>query len=624
MGGDSTAGLSFSSPSRSSERRRHTRQDVIYRQLVPINLGADNGGLLLDLSAGGAAVQSVAPLKSSAASPFAFRLPQLNCQIEGTGVFVWVDDTGLAGGLRFDQLSPQAQHLVEQWLKGSRTETAPAPLDTAREALAGPVETGMPETTAGPALALTAPLGTLDPALAAKLRRVAERARILSRAKGACIALKDEQGAFLCEASIGTAPELGIPVNLERGLAAECVASKGLVLCNEAQNDPRVDVATRQQLSLGSAALLPLFAGDTLFGVLGVFSDRPHAFGEQEIRWLHDFTRTMETGVLQEVRGELKPISPPASAAVLRPSQAAAPRKRRNWGTSLATSALRTFIAATLGCAVLFSGLMLYQHIFAPVSPLPKLPPKPEPPSSVAYPANPASASQAGSEAAAAPTTAETTPARQVQPQPPARVVNLLPPPAPTERRVPLAALRSPATAGAPEVQQFVVTPPPEAAARQTAPAAAPAVNDALVPARSLTQQNEAQGRQGAPPLVRSPVLVAEPPPAPHVDVLTTVLETKPKAEANASQLPAPELTSKIEIPYPPAAVAQNRQGSVVLRVTVGRTGTVDSIRVLDGDQALTAEAVRTVRQWRYKPYKLAGREVGADLLVTVNFVLSP
>ena len=47
----------------------------------------------------------------------------------------------------------------------------------------------------------------------------------------------------------------------------------------------------------------------------------------------------------------------------------------------------------------------------------------------------------------------------------------------------------------------------------------------------------------------------------------------------------------------------------------------MDNVQVLDGDQVLTAEAVRAVHQWRYKPYKPAGREVGADLLVTVNFV---
>jgi GAF domain-containing protein len=236
------------------------------------------------------AVQAVAPLQPTAASPFAFHLPQLNSQIEGIGVFVWVDGSGLSGGLRFDRLSPQSQRLLEQWLKGSPAETAPAR-----------AEARAPETTAASAPTPTTNLAMREPAFAAKLKRVAERARILSLAQGASIALGDEPGVFLCEASVGMALEVGTPLNLERGLAAECVATKGLVLCNDAQKDPRVDAATRQQLNLGSVALLPLFVKNKLVAVLAVFSDQPHAFGEQAVRRLREFARTMEAGVLREL-----------------------------------------------------------------------------------------------------------------------------------------------------------------------------------------------------------------------------------------------------------------------------------------------------------------------------------
>ena len=125
MGGNFREGLSISSSSRGSERRRNLRLDVVNQQLVTIDLGADNGGLLLDLSVGGVAIQTVAPLKSGATSPFAFRLPQSDSEIEGSGVFVWVDDTKLTGGLRFDKLSPQGKQLVEQWLKARGGKVAP-------------------------------------------------------------------------------------------------------------------------------------------------------------------------------------------------------------------------------------------------------------------------------------------------------------------------------------------------------------------------------------------------------------------------------------------------------------------------------------------------------------------
>jgi hypothetical protein len=286
---DLASALAFSRSPRGSERRRYTRQDVLNQQLVYVDLGDRNGGLLLDLSSGGAAVQAVAPLRPTAASPFVFHLPQLNSQIEGTGVFVWVDGSGLSGGLRFDRLSPQSQRLLEQWLKGSRAESAPAQ-----------AEATIPEVTVPLAPAPFTPLAVSEPAFAAKLKRVAERARILSLAQGASIALRDKQGTFLCEASVGTALEVGTPLNLERGLAAECVATKGIVLCNDAQKDPRVDAAMRQQLSLGSTALLPLFARNKAIAVLTVFSNQPHAFGEQAVRRLREFARTLEAGVLRE------------------------------------------------------------------------------------------------------------------------------------------------------------------------------------------------------------------------------------------------------------------------------------------------------------------------------------
>src|SRR5690349_11922264 len=105
MGGNFREDFSLSSSSPGSERRRHSRLDVVDQQLVTIDLGPENGGLLLDLSVGGVAIQTVAPLKHGAISPFAFRLPQSDSEIEGRGVFVWVDDSKLTGGLRFDELS---------------------------------------------------------------------------------------------------------------------------------------------------------------------------------------------------------------------------------------------------------------------------------------------------------------------------------------------------------------------------------------------------------------------------------------------------------------------------------------------------------------------------------------
>jgi TonB family protein len=589
---------------------------VVNQELVTISLGAENGGLLLDLSTGGAAVQSVSPLKRGATSPFVFQLPKVESPIEGTGVFVWVDGNERAGGLRFDKLSPKARQLVEQWLKDIPTDEE-APPEKVDEMVA---ESGM-QKAAAPVVVRAIPAEARDSALEAKLVRMAERARIISRAKGASIALKDEQGAFQCKAIAGImAPTVGMPVNLERGLAAECVASKEVVVCNEAQDDARVDVMTREQLSLGSAALLPLFARGTVCGLLGVFSDRAHAFGEAEINRLQDCARTIENTVGRHqpvvTAAEIE-VSPDAAPAIVPQAEPAAVlQKKSTRETNLATSAARISTGVILGSMILFSGLMLYQRYMLAGRRSPTVVSQPAASKAVPNAAEAIPSTEVRPETlAVAPTAVQKPAEREVRKQSPAQTAKPVEAEIPTDRTAVHATLRSPGADKTPEVPPVVT--------RQTAPAAAPPiVNDAAVPNPPSKQQNEI--RQAAVPLVRAPEVVA-PAPTPHVDVLTTVLEITPKSRTtNTPQLSSPELTSRVDIAYPAAALAQNRQGSVVLRVSVGRKGNVENIRVLDGDRALTDEAVRVVRQWRYKPFKVAGREVGADLLVTVNFVLRP
>ncbi len=55
--------------------------------------------------------------------------------------------------------------------------------------------------------------------------------------------------------------------------------------------------------------------------------------------------------------------------------------------------------------------------------------------------------------------------------------------------------------------------------------------------------------------------------------------------------------------PYTPEARAQGIQGRVLLLGTVTAQGTVEHVGVIDGlDESLTAQAVESVLQWRYKP----------------------
>ena len=71
---------------------------------------------------------------------------------------------------------------------------------------------------------------------------------------------------------------------------------------------------------------------------------------------------------------------------------------------------------------------------------------------------------------------------------------------------------------------------------------------------------------------------------------------------------------------YPPAALAANVQGAVVLDAHIGVDGSVLDASVLRSIPLLDDAAVEAVRQWRYVPTLLNGAPVEVMVTVTVNF----
>ncbi|MFZ0732251.1 MAG: TonB family protein [Candidatus Sulfotelmatobacter sp.] len=71
-------------------------------------------------------------------------------------------------------------------------------------------------------------------------------------------------------------------------------------------------------------------------------------------------------------------------------------------------------------------------------------------------------------------------------------------------------------------------------------------------------------------------------------------------------------------IPYPPTAKGQ--QGSVTLQVLIGRDGTVQDAKFLQGSLAFADAAITGIRQWKFKPYVLNGNPVSVQTLLTMTF----
>lgn len=77
-------------------------------------------------------------------------------------------------------------------------------------------------------------------------------------------------------------------------------------------------------------------------------------------------------------------------------------------------------------------------------------------------------------------------------------------------------------------------------------------------------------------------------------------------------------LLQQPELAYPEAAKGQ--KGTVVLQVLIGRDGTVQDAKFLQGSLAFARTAIDTVKQWRFKPFTMNGRPASAQTLLTLNF----
>ena len=119
----------------------------------------------------------------------------------------------------------------------------------------------------------------LEPAISA----ITEHAQHLTGATGAAIALRagDE---IVCRARAGrTAPDLGIRLQTEGGISAEAVRSGEIMLCHDAERNPRVDLASCRRLGVRSILVSPLRHYRRTLGVFEVLSSSPGAFDERDV-----------------------------------------------------------------------------------------------------------------------------------------------------------------------------------------------------------------------------------------------------------------------------------------------------------------------------------------------------
>jgi TonB family protein len=140
---------------------------------------------------------------------------------------------------------------------------------------------------------------------------------------------------------------------------------------------------------------------------------------------------------------------------------------------------------------------------------------------------------------------------------------------------------------------------------------------------------------QPAPPANPLPHSVSKPPATPGIpsSLKSQMASMTPDASGNKpveTALPSiepvdiPEATARSLLTEQPAplypANAKGQQGTVVLQLLIGRDGTVQDAKFLQGSLAFARAAIEGVKLWKFKPYIMNGRPVSVQTRLTLNF----
>jgi len=141
------------------------------------------------------------------------------------------------------------------------------------------------------------------------LQLVAERALAITGADGIAIALAEGK-AIVCRASAGTiAPDAGVRLDPSSGFSGACLRREEIVRCDDAENDPRVNVHACRALGAQSMVAVPLSGRHSVIGLLEAFSAESYGFNDSDVRSLNLLAELILSALKPEEEDRLAEIS---------------------------------------------------------------------------------------------------------------------------------------------------------------------------------------------------------------------------------------------------------------------------------------------------------------------------
>jgi TonB family protein len=90
-----------------------------------------------------------------------------------------------------------------------------------------------------------------------------------------------------------------------------------------------------------------------------------------------------------------------------------------------------------------------------------------------------------------------------------------------------------------------------------------------------------------------------------------------------SAELSGPVPLQKVDPKYPPTLITERVTGEVILYAVIRRDGSVDSIQLVRGiDEQLDANAIRALRQWKFRPGAKQGIPIELEAIVHIPFRL--
>ena len=303
---------------------RNRRQTVRHRVHTPayVSLNGNSDDMVLDLSEvvniseRGASIQTSSAWDTSGTLNLCLDLSETRTYVHTTGYVVWAKRNGRIG-VCFSEMPQESRRKLREWLflnamvgaanhaarYGDQTDDEP-PAPSSPPLALGPADESRADYTSTLAAlaAVQREVEAQGSNLEFALQLVAERARAFTHASGCAIALAETRG-MVCRASSGDAPPVNAQLEVGSGFSGYCARTGFLQRCDDAEIDPRVDRESCRMLGIRSMIAVPIRLGETVVGLLEVFSSDVHAFNDRDGTVLQRLADTVLAAVNRAARG---------------------------------------------------------------------------------------------------------------------------------------------------------------------------------------------------------------------------------------------------------------------------------------------------------------------------------